>query len=165
MIKPRTPKDVADKERARYKSAKDAGLKTVLFVCTGNSIRSQIAEGLVNHLFKEKWAAFSAGVMPMTVPKDLMKVMREVGIDMSQQKAKHIDIFKDCRFDRVIVLCSDAGRICPTLPDCAEQEHIFFHDPVSSVFLSEGFCIGLASKFRHLREEMKEVFIRQFKDA
>jgi arsenate reductase len=140
-------------------------MKTILFVCSGNSIRSQIAEGLVNHFFGKEWAAFSAGTIPIPVPKDVVKVMREIGIDISMHKGKHVNIFKDCAFDRVVVLCSDVDRICPTLPDCAEQEHILFHDPLSSAMASEGIFISVTSSFRQLRDEMKKVLSAYMKDA
>ena len=154
-----------DKEIARHQAAKDSGIKTILFVCSGNSIRSQIAEGLVNHFFGREWTAFSAGMMPMSVPKDLVKVMREIGIDISNRKGKHVTTFKDCSFDRVVVLCSDVDRMCPTLPDCAEQDRIYFHDPISSAMASESFFISFTSSFRQLRDEMKEVLTAYMKDA
>lgn len=154
-----------EKEIARHKAAKASGMKTILFVCSGNSIRSQIAEGLVNHFFGQEWSAFSAGTMPMPVPKDLVKVMREIGIDISLRKGKHVDIFRCCEFDRVVVLCSDVERICPTLPDCEEQEHIYFHDPLSSMASSEGFFFSFTSSFRQLRDEMRKVLSAYMKDA
>jgi len=154
-----------DKEIARLQAAENSGIKTILFVCSGNSIRSQIAEGIVNHFFGKDWTAFSAGTMPMPVPKDLVKVMLEIGIDISNRKGKHVSTFKDCSFDRVVVLCSDVDRMCPTLPDCAEQEHIFFHDPLSSAMASEGFFINFKSSYRQLRDEMKKVLTAYMKDA
>jgi arsenate reductase len=155
---------VREGELLRFKAVGEAGLKTILFVCTGNAVRSQIAEAIVNHFLKERWAAFSAGVMPMEVPRDLVKVMGEIGIDISAQRAKHVDIFRDCRFDRVIVLCSDAGRMCPTLPDCEEQEHMIFHDPLSCSLFSEGLCFGLKSTLRTLRDEMKQKLMEYLRE-
>jgi arsenate reductase len=149
----------------RHNAAKAAGLRTILFVCSGNSVRSQIAEGLVNHLFSEKWAAFSAGILPMPVPKDLVKVMREIGIDIRKQREKHVDTFKDCEFDRVVILCSDVSRICPVLPNCKEQEHMIFSDPLSSTALSGGVCFGFKAAFRLLRDEMEKVLTAYMKDS
>ncbi|HMK59620.1 MAG TPA: arsenate reductase ArsC [Dissulfurispiraceae bacterium] len=154
-----------EKEQERLRAAKAAGLKTILFVCSGNAIRSQIAEGIVNHMFGRKWAAFSAGTMPMKVPKDLVKVMREIGVDISSQRSKHIDIFKSLNFDKVVVLCSDVERMCPVLPDCTTQDHIFFHDPLSSAAASEGILFGFASTYRQLRDEMKKVIAEYMKDS
>ena len=152
-----------DAEIARLEAAKTAGRKTILFVCSGNSIRSQIAEGLVNHFLGKEWAAFSAGTVPMKVPKDLIKVMREIGVDIAAHRSKHVDIFSDCRFDRVIVLCSDVERICPILPDCAGQERIFFHDPLSAVAVSDGIFINFKSLYRQLRDEMKKAIMEYIK--
>jgi len=146
-----------DNEIARHKAAKASGMKTILFVCSGNSIRSQIAEGLINQFFGKEWAAFSAGTIPMPVPKDLVKVMREIGIDISERKGKHVSVFKDCAFDRVVVLCPDVERMCPILPVCTEQQHIFFHDPLSSAMASEGLFISFTSIFRQLRDEMRKI--------
>ena len=156
---------MADKEIARHQAAKDSGIKTILFVCSGNSIRSQIAESLVNHFFGREWTAFSAGTMPMPVPKDLVLVMHEIGIDISSRKGKHVSTFKDCSFDRVVVLCSDVDRMCPTLPDCAEQDRIYFHDPLSSAMLSEGFFISFKPSYRQLRDEMNKVLTAYMKNA
>lgn len=154
-----------DKEITRHGAAKASGMKTILFVCSGNSIRSQIAEGLVNHFFGKEWAAFSAGTMPMPVPKELMKVMREIGIDLSQRKGKHVSMFRDCAFDRVVVLCSDVDRMCSNLPICTKQEHIYFKDPLSAATASEGFFISFTSAYRHLRDDMIKVLTAYLKGA
>ena len=139
-------------EISRHAKARESGLRTILFVCTGNAVRSQIAEGIVNHAFRETWAAFSAGVMPMELNKGVVKVMQEIGIDVSGQKAKHVDLFKDCAFDRVVILCSDAGRFCPNLPDYRKKDHLIFHDPISMA----GLHFGSKSLLRKLRDEMRE---------
>ncbi|HEX8948632.1 MAG TPA: arsenate reductase ArsC [Dissulfurispiraceae bacterium] len=149
----------SEKEVARFEKARAAGLKTVLFVCTGNAVRSQFAEGLVNHFLKGKWAAFSGGIIPVKIPKDVVKVMHEIGIDMDAAASKHVDLFKDCRFDKVVVLCSDVDRMCPNLPECAEQEHMIFQDPMSSSLLSEGACFGMKPGLRLLRDEMRKALL------
>jgi arsenate reductase len=156
---------VSQLELARYNAAKAAGLKTILFVCSGNAIRSQIAEGLVNHFFSGKWAAFSAGIIPIPIPGTLTKVMREIGIDISKRQGKHIDIFSECDFDRMVVLCSDIDRFCPVLPACRVQETIIFSDPLSSILSYEGCCFGFASAFRDLRDEMNKVLTEYMKEA
>lgn len=148
--------ELPDTEIARIRIARAAGIKTILFVCTGNAIRSQMAEALVNHLFRGKWAAFSAGVMPMAVPPDVVGVMREAGIDMTAHRSKHVELFKDCVFDRVVILCSDAERFCPNLPDCSVKDHMIFDDPLSSSLMSEGIVFSLKSTLRSLRDEMKK---------
>ncbi|MBI5233811.1 MAG: arsenate reductase ArsC [Deltaproteobacteria bacterium] len=147
-----------DDEVSRCRTAGASGLKTVLFICSGNSVRSQIAEALVNHYLKDRWAAFSAGFMPMEVNRNVIKVMAELGIDMSGRWAKHIDLFKDCSFDRIITLCSDADGMCLNYPVHEEKDRIVFHDPVTSY----GFMFSSLSLYRDLRDEMKKKLIGLF---
>lgn len=147
--------DLRDPEIVRYRLARAAGISTILFVCTGNAIRSQIAEALVNHLFQGKWAAFSAGALPMAIPADVSCVMTESGIDTAAHCSKHIDVFSGCVFDRVVILSSDAERFCPNLPKGARRDHMIFDDPLSSSLLSEGIVFSLKSTLRSLRDEMK----------
>jgi arsenate reductase len=154
--------NVRDRELMRWKRARASGLKTILFVCTGNSLRSPIAEGIINHSFQETWAAFSAGVVPMDLNRDAVKIMAEVGIDISGCGAKHVDIFRDCCFDRIVILCSDAGRLCPNLPDHREKDHIMFHDPLLS---PEGFVFGPKALLRKLREEIKKALLEYMKSV
>ncbi len=148
-----------DREILKCKIAKAAGIKTVLFVCTGNAVRSQIAEAVVNHFLKDRWVAFSAGIMPMEVNKDVIKVMQEIGIDISKNRSKHIDIFKNCSFDRIITLCSDADRLCLTYPVYDEKDRIVFHDPISA-----GFGFGQLSLLRKLRDEIKKSLIKHLEN-
>lgn len=141
-------------ELLRYKIARAAGLKTVLFVCMGNAIRSQMAEGIVNHRQKGRWAAFSAGVMPMAVPADVVRVMREIGIDISASRAKRLDVFGAVGFDKVILLCAEASSMCPELPEYEEKEYLYFRDPLASDMTVEGMCFSLRATFRGLRDEI-----------
>ncbi|MBI5212712.1 MAG: arsenate reductase ArsC [Nitrospirae bacterium] len=136
-------------------------MKTVLFLCTGNAVRSQIAEALVNHFLKNKWAAFSAGIMPMAVNQDVIAVMKEIDIDISDSRAKHVDLFRNCRFDRVITLCSDADRLCVSYPVHDEKDRIIFHDPVSSY----GFRFGSVGLFKKLRDEIKKTVIKRLQSS
>jgi arsenate reductase len=156
---------LSDRELDRFRTAQAAGIKTVLFVCSGNAIRSQIAEALVNDLLKGKWAAFSAGIMPMDIPKDVSVVMNEIGIDMSGHHSKHVDVFGACRFDRVAIICSDVDRLCPNLPDAHVTDHMSFNDPLSSAHLSEGAVFSLRSALRSLRDEIRHYLTAYFKNA
>lgn len=149
------PKNDNLKEVERFEKARTSGLKTILFVCTGNAVRSQMAEGIVNHLLSDEWMAFSAGVIPMEVPKDVIGVMMEIGIEMGLSFSKHVDVFKGCCFDRVVILCSDVEKVCPDLPTCQRKDHLIFCDPFSSALTAEASCFGLKSTFRRLRDEMK----------
>jgi arsenate reductase len=148
-----------NKEILKCKIAKAAGIKIVLFVCTGNAVRSQIAEAVVNHFLKDRWVAFSAGIMSMEVNKNVIKVLKEIGIDISKNRSKHIDIFKNCSFDRVLTLCSDADRFCLNYPDYNEKDTIIFHDPITS-----GFGFGQLSLLRKLRDEIKKTLIKHLED-
>lgn len=149
-----------DAEVLRFKIAQASGLKTVLFVCTGNSIRSQMAEALVNNLFDRQWAAFSAGILSTGVNPNAIKVMKEINIDISDKRAKHIDIFNNCTFDKVITLCSDADRICLVYPVATEKELMVFHDPLASF----GFGVGSIVSFRNLRDKIKLKLLKYFKE-
>lgn len=153
-----------DAEQARFDKAKADGLKCILFVCTGNAVRSQMAEGLINHFLGEQWAAFSAGVIPMDVPKNVVKVMHEIGIDIGSHRSKHVDVFRDRGFDRVVILCSDVDRICPNLPDCGVTDHLTFQDPLSSSLMADGFFFSMKATFRQLRDEMKKALLEYMKD-
>ena len=143
-------------ELLRLRTAKSAGLRTALFVCTGNAIRSQIAEGLVNHFFGDEWAAFSAGTMPMGVQKDTIAVMREIDIGIEGQFAKDVDLFKDCAFDKVVILCSDAGMRCPVFPYAGETDHMAFDDPLSPDILAGAIYFSYKSQLRSLRNQLRK---------
>ena len=142
-------------ERARCQEARAAGKKTVLFICTGNAVRSQMAEALVNHFLKDKWAAFSAGFLPSGIHPLVKKVLQEIGIDLSSQTSKHLDSLQGCRFDRVITLCSEADEVCTYYPGLTKKEHIPFQDPSLSLPL----LFGGKTLFRKLRDEMKKMLI------
>ncbi len=154
----------SETEVDRFEKARTSGLKTILFVCTGNAVRSQMAESIVNHYLSDEWMAFSAGVMPMEVPKDVIRVMREIGIDMAGSFSKHVDVFKDCCFDKVLVLCSDVEKMCPDLPACRQKDHLLFSDPFSSTMIAEGFCFGLKATFRSLRDEVRKALSLYMED-
>jgi arsenate reductase (thioredoxin) len=155
-----TGADITDPELIRYQQAKAEGRKTVLFICTANAVRSQMAEALVNHFLKDKWEAFSAGFLPLAVHPMVKKVLSEIGIFVSSQKSKHLDAFKGIKFDKVITLCSDADAVCAYYPGLTEWEHIPFQDPA----LSHHSLFSGTSHFRKLRDEMKEVLIRLLED-
>lgn len=142
-------------ELIRYQKAKTEGRKTVLFICTGNAVRSQMAEGLVNHFLKDKWTAFSAGFLPMEVHPMVKKVLSEIGIDVSSQRSKHLDAFQGLTFDKVITLCSDADQVCAYYPGLAEWVHIPFQDPLLAYKMS----FGGRGLFRRLREKMQKQIV------
>jgi len=145
-----SPTSSAGGELARFADAKARGLRTVLFVCTGNAARSQMAEALVNHRLGDAWAAFSAGTIPMMIHPMAAAVMTEKGIDMKGKSSKHIDSFQECAFDLVVLLCSDVERLCPNYPYPGEKVNIIFHDPmVQHEILS-------LHTYRRLRDEIEK---------
>ncbi|MCH8908575.1 MAG: arsenate reductase ArsC [Candidatus Heimdallarchaeota archaeon] len=102
--------------------------KSVLFICTHNSVRSQIAEGLTNHYFSD-WTALSAGITKASVSPFAIEILSEIGIDISQQTSKGMDQFLDTKFDIVVTVCDDAKEICPFFPNTDKLLHKNFVDP------------------------------------
>jgi len=103
--------------------------KTVLFICTHNSARSQMAEGLTNNLYKDKLRASSAGTEQTKVKKFAVEAMKEIDIDISNQYSKTIDKFKNRRFDYVVTVCNNAKKNCPFFPGAKKYFHAPFKDP------------------------------------
>jgi ArsR family transcriptional regulator, arsenate/arsenite/antimonite-responsive transcriptional repressor / arsenate reductase (thioredoxin) len=101
----------------------------VLFLCTGNSARSQIAEALAEHLSDGAVAAASAGSAPKPLHRSAVRVMRKRGIDISQNRTKHLDEFRTKRFDFVITLCDKVREVCPEFPSPAVPVHWSIPDP------------------------------------
>jgi len=133
--------------------------KRILFICTHNAARSQMAEGLVNQILADSYVARSAGTKPSHVHPMAIKVMAEVGIDISDQRSKRLDEFKGQEFDFVVTLCSDAEEICPFFPG-NEHIHQGFQDPVA-VSGSDDEVIAM---FRRVRDEIQTWIEATFKD-
>ncbi|MEN3013483.1 MAG: arsenate reductase ArsC [Endomicrobiia bacterium] len=132
--------------------------KKVLFICTHNSNRSQIAEALLNHLYPEKYEAYSAGTQPSKVNEYAVTVLKEIGIDISKSRSKHIDEFKNEVFDYVVTVCDSAKETCPFFPNAKEFIHKSFCDPTEYVGPND----EKLEKFRTLREEIKKFIIEKF---
>jgi arsenate reductase len=128
----------------------------VLFLCTGNSARSQMAEGLVYHFLNDQWEAFSAGTAPSgTVHPLAVQAMADLAIDISTQRSKSTDEFRDVAFDVVITACGHAAQSCPIWlgQDC--RKHLGFPDPAAATGSEE----ERLAAFRHVRDELRqEVF-------
>jgi arsenate reductase len=104
--------------------------KQVLFLCTGNSCRSQMAEGLVNHYLGDRWQAVSAGTEPAGYVHPLaIQAMTELGIDISHHRSKPVGEFRDADLDLVITVCDDAAENCPVWLGSGRKVHIGFQDP------------------------------------
>jgi arsenate reductase (thioredoxin) len=124
----------------------------VLFLCTGNSARSQMAEGLLQFFGKDDFDAFSAGSAPHGVDPRAVQVMSELGIDIVSQRSKHLNEFRDQPFDYMITLCDPAHEECPAFPDDPERIQWRYPDPVAV----DGDQEAQLRAFRKVRDEMSE---------
>jgi len=127
----------------------------ILFLCTENACRSQMAEGLVNHYLAGKAQAFSAGVKPGQVNPNAIRVMAELGIDISLQRSKPVSEFEGQQFDLVITVCDRAKEQCPFFPGAARMLHVSFTDPGQA----KGTEDEILAVFRRVRDEMREKLI------
>lgn len=128
--------------------------KKVLILCTGNSCRSQMAEGALRHFQGDKFEVFSAGMMPSEVNPIAIQVMREIGIDISKQHSKHIDEFVGVPIDYVITVCDSAKKTCPYFPARIKILHWPFPDPPHD----EGVTPRVIEEFRGVRDLIVEKF-------
>jgi len=124
----------------------------VLFLCTGNSCRSQMAEGWAKALKGDVIEAYSAGTAPSTVNPLAIKVMKEAGVDISSQRSKNVVELMDVDFDVVITLCGDARDTCPVFPGDAKVVHRGFDDPARA----EGSEEEVLAFFRRVRDEIRD---------
>ena len=130
----------------------DTELQRVIFVCTHNSARSQMAEGLLRELGGDRFEAFSAGTEATRVRPEAITVMREIGIDISGHTSKSIDRFMGQEFDWLITVCDDAKEACPTIPGVEQQAHWSIEDP-SAV---EGDEQARVEAFRQARDILRD---------
>ena len=123
----------------------------VLFLCTGNSCRSQIAEGWANHLKSDVIEAYSAGIRPIGVNPKTIKVMAEAGVDISDHASKHIDDLAGIDFDYVVTVCDNAREQCPVFPGKVKLFHKSFDDP----YFATGSEEEIMAEFRRIRDQIK----------
>jgi arsenate reductase len=135
-------------------------MKRVLFICTKNSARSQMAEGLVNHDLAERFQAFSAGTDPSSVHPLAIEAMQEVGIDISHHRSKSMDEFVRESFDYVITLCDQANESCPVFFGGARRLHMGFPDPAAAGVTDEEKR-GIFRKVRDQIRKKVEEFLRE----
>lgn len=121
--------------------------QTILFLCTHNSARSQMAEAIVNQQFGDRYKACSAGIDPTELHPCAIKVMAEVGIDISRQRAKPLNEFDNESFDYVVTLCADAAENCPIFPGGVTYLHQPFDNPTG---------LGNCASFRLVRDQIRE---------
>ena len=126
----------------------------ILFLCTGNSCRSQMAEAWTNKLKGDQFEAYSAGVAPKPVDPRAVKAMGEAGIDISGQKSKDIDSLADMEFDYVVTLCDNAKESCPFFPAGTRMMHRGFDDP--PILAQDAADEAEAMKhYRRVRDEIR----------
>ncbi len=126
-------------------------MKKVLFLCTGNSCRSQMADGVINHDFADRIEAFSAGTEPHGLNPKAVEVMAEIGIDISANSSDHISKYKGQDFDYVITLCGDANDKCPLFFGGVKRIHIGFDDPPKAT----GSDDEVMNVYRRVRDEIR----------
>ncbi len=126
-------------------------IMSVLFICTHNSARSQMAEGLVNALYADRLSAVSGGTEATRVHPAAVKAMAEIDIDISGHRSKSIDEFIDRKFDIVVTVCDNAAKDCPFFPGAKDTIHHAFEDPAA--------CSGTEEEvlacFRRSRDEIR----------
>ena len=126
--------------------------KKILFICTHNSARSQMAEGIIKALYNDRYDAYSAGTTPIDVNPHAVKVMAEIGIDISAHIAKSVEEFQGKEFDYVITVCDRAKESCPFFPGAKKYIHKAFDNPADFTDTED----EILSSFRNLRDKVKE---------
>ena len=128
--------------------------KKILFLCTGNTCRSQMAEGFARALKGDVIEAYSAGVEPHGMDPRAVQVMAEAGVDIRGGRSKHVDELKDVRFDYVVTVCDHAKETCPVFPAKVKRVHVGFADPprLAAEAKSEEEALG---HYRRVRDEIR----------
>jgi len=126
----------------------------ILFLCTGNSCRSQMAEGWARHLKGDVIEAYSAGIETHGLNPNAVKVMAEAGVDISAHRSKHLDELKGIAFDYVITVCDHAHESCPLFPGKTRVVHVGFDDPprLAKTAKTENEALG---QYRRVRDEIR----------
>ena len=123
----------------------------VLFICTHNSARSQMAEGLLRHLAGDRFDVFSAGTEATEVRPLAIKVMHEIGIDISHQHSKTLERYLHEPFDMVITVCDSAAEACPIFPGAVQRRHWSFEDPSRATGAEDEQLVV----YRRIRDEIR----------
>jgi arsenate reductase len=126
--------------------------KRVLILCTGNSSRSQMAEGLLEHTAGDRFEVESAGTRPSHVRSEAIAVMKELGIDISGHRSKHVDEFQGQAFDYVLTVCDNAKESCPVFLSDSKRFHMGFEDPAAL----QGTEEERLALFRRVRDQIRD---------
>ncbi|MFH0793524.1 MAG: arsenate reductase ArsC [bacterium] len=135
----------------------------VLFLCTGNSCRSQMAEGWARALRGDQLEAWSAGIVAHGLSSLAVKVMAEVGVDISAQRSKRLEDVKHLKFDYVVTVCDNASESCPVFPGRTKVVHKGFDDP-PKLAANAKTEEEILSHYRRVRDEIK-AFVEQLPEA
>ena len=132
-------------------------MKKILVLCTGNSCRSQMAEGYLKHFAGNRAEIYSAGVEIHGVNPKAIETMKEDGIDISTQTSNNVDEYRDIDFDFVITVCDNAKERCPFFPSTAKKFHQNFPDPAKAIGTEQ----EIKNQFRQVRNQIKD-YCRKF---
>jgi arsenate reductase len=132
----------------------------VIFVCTANAARSQMAEGLLRAKYGDRYEVFSAGTRQSVVSPHAIAAMKEIGIDISHHRSKTLDVFTGQEFDIAVTLCDQANRVCPFVPGAGKTIHYPFLDPHTA----RGSSDDIAGAYRSVRDAMAAWIDREFGD-
>lgn len=132
--------------------------KKILILCTGNSARSQMAEGLLKHITSNEYEVFSAGTNPSSVRVEAIQALREIGIDISQNRSKSVDEFADAKIDYILTVCDSAKENCPYFPARIKVIHHSFDDPAAV----DGTDAEKLDAFRRVRDEIQKYLAEDF---
>lgn len=135
---------------------------TVLFLCTGNACRSQMAEGWAKHLLGDEVDAYSAGVEPHGMNARAIKVMAEAGVDLSSHHSKHVDELRGVSFDLVVTVCGNADQACPSIPGTFKRVHHGFDDPPKLAAQSKTEEEAVVH-YRRVRDEIRSFVERELR--
>ncbi|MFX0181738.1 MAG: arsenate reductase ArsC [Candidatus Hodarchaeota archaeon] len=132
--------------------------ETVLFICTHNSVRSQMAEAILRKKYGDHFIAWSAGTNPTSINPYAKRVLAELDIDISTQESKHIGNFFNNKIDLVVTVCDSAKEECPFFPGANQYEHISFKDPSEHTGTEE----ETLTEFRRIRDEISNWIEKKF---
>jgi arsenate reductase len=133
--------------------------KKVLFICTHNSARSQMAEAFLNSIYGDRYEASSAGTEPAEINPRVVAAMKEIGLDLSPNRSKSVDEFLGQELDLIVTLCDQAQETCPFFPGGKKYSHQGFQDPGSC----EGSEEEIMDCVRRIRDDIRDWVRRQFK--
>lgn len=136
--------------------------QTVLILCTGNSARSQMGEGLLRHMAGDRFEVASAGTKPSLVRPEAIQAMQEIGISLEGHRSKSVDEFTGKPIDYVITVCDNAKESCPIFPARTSRMHWPFQDPPGP---NEGNYEERLNVFRMVRDQMRERFARELESG